>query len=362
MAERSQPRETFVLKVGQYDQPDRNRPATPNVPAVLPPLPEETKHDRLALANWLVDPANPLTARVTVNRIWQHHFGVGLVKTTEDFGVQGERPSHGELLDWLALELIRSGWNVKHLHRLIVTSSAYRQLSRVTPELRERDPTNRLLARGPRFRMTSFAIRDQALMLAGLLVEKTGGAPVQPYQPPGVWDDFSLGKIKYQRDTGEKLYRRSLYTFWRRSVAPTTFFDTASRLVCDVRTHRTNTPLHALTTLNDPAYVEAARLFAERMMTRRRRVARRAPNLGLPHGNFPPPDGKRIGRPAAGLRAGEGTFRKRTRCSERVARRRRDESQRTIAAGRTCRVYFSCQHALEPRRNPHAGVIRHGFQ
>ena len=266
MSQRSQPRETFVLKVGQYDQPDRNRPASPNTPAVLPLLPEDKSHDRLALAQWLVDPAHPLTARVTVNRIWQHHFGTGLVKTTEDFGVQGERPSHPELLDWLAVHFIESGWNVKQLHKLIVMSATYQQSSAMTPDLRERDPANRLLARGPRFRLSSFAIRDQALSLAGILVEKVGGEPVKPYQPPGVWDDFSLGKIKYQRDTGEKLYRRSLYTFWRRSVAPTTLFDTANRLVCDVRPRRTNTPLHALTTLNDEAFVEAARLFAERMM------------------------------------------------------------------------------------------------
>ena len=267
MAERSQPREAFVLKVGQYDQPDRNRPASPAVPSVLLPLPETEPPNRLDLAKWLVNPEHPLTARVTVNRIWQQHFGTGLVKTTEDFGVQGARPSHPELLDWLALEFIRSGWDVKHLHRLIVTSATYRQSSQVTPHLRERDPQNRLLARGPRFRLSSFAIRDQALALAGLLVEQVGGPPVKPYQPPGVWDDFSLGKIKYQRDTGESLYRRSIYTFWRRSVAPTTLFDAANRLVCDVRPRRTNTPLHALTTLNDEAYVEAARLFAERMMT-----------------------------------------------------------------------------------------------
>jgi hypothetical protein len=277
MSERAQPRETFVLKVGQYDQPDKARPVTPGVPACLPPLaafagPNQgtdaprSPASRLDLAKWVVDPAHPLTARVTVNRLWQHHFGTGLVKTTEDFGVQGEPPSHRELLDWLAVELVRSGWDVKHLQRLIVTSSTYRQSSRVTPELAQRDPENRLLARGPRLRMSSFAIRDQALALAGLIVGGMGGPPVQPYQPEGVWEDFSLGQIKYQRDTGEKLYRRSLYTFWRRSVGPTMLFDTADRLVCTVRPRRTNTPLHALTLLNDITFVEAARMFAERIM------------------------------------------------------------------------------------------------
>jgi len=239
---------------------------SPEVPSCLRPLPKDAPHNRLALARWLVDPANPLTSRVTVNRFWQQFFGQGLVKTPEDFGSQGEPPSHPQLLDWLATEFLARGWDVKAMHRLIVTSATYRQSSSVTPELLEQDPYNRLLARGPRFRLSSMALRDQALALSGLLVDKVGGPPVKPYQPAGVWLDFSLGQIDYVQDHGEALYRRSLYTFWRRSVAPTMLFDVASRQVCTVRPSRTNSPLHSLTLLNDITYVEAARQFAARVM------------------------------------------------------------------------------------------------
>ncbi len=225
------------------------------------------KKDRLALAKWLFAPEHPLTARVTVNRQWQQFFGVGIVKTAEDFGVQGERPSHQELLDWLAVTFRENGWNVKAMHRLIVTSAAYRQSSRVTPETFERDPENRLVARGPRYRLPAFVLRDQALFASGLLVEKLGGPSVKPYQPSGVWEEATFGQIKYEQDHGEALYRRSLYTFWRRIVGPTEFFDTASRQYCTVRTSRTNTPLHALLTLNDPTFIEAARGLAQRIMT-----------------------------------------------------------------------------------------------
>jgi hypothetical protein len=221
---------------------------------------------RLGLAQWLMSPENPLTARVTVNRYWQMLFGAGLVRTPEDFGVQGERPTHPELLDWLATEFVRLKWDVKAMLRLMVTSATYRQTSKVNMRLLEKDPANRLLARGPRFRLPSWMLRDQALALSGLLVEKIGGPPVKPYQPEGVWEDFSYGKIAYQQDHGEALYRRSLYVFWRRSVAPTTLFDTAARRVCTVHVARTNTPLHALTLLNDVTFVEAARLFAERVL------------------------------------------------------------------------------------------------
>jgi hypothetical protein len=237
------------------------------VPAVLNPLPTGgATNDRLALARWLFDPANPLTARVTVNRIWQHHFGLGIVKTVDDFGTQGERPVHPELLDWLAVQFRESGWDLKAMHRLIVTRRAYCQSSRVTMERHERDPDNRLIARGPRMRLASPVIRDQALAASGLLVEKLGGPPVKPYQPPGIWEEATFGIIKYQQDHGDALYRRSLYTFWRRIVGPTEFFDTASRSVCTVKPSRTNTPLHALTTLNDTTYVEAARALAQRVM------------------------------------------------------------------------------------------------
>ncbi|MCC6417899.1 MAG: PSD1 domain-containing protein [Gemmataceae bacterium] len=263
MEERPQPRDTFVLLRGQYDR--HGAKVGPDVPACLPPLPQGAPKNRLGLARWLVDRANPLTARVAVNRSWQTFFGTGLVKTAEDFGSQGESPTHPELLDWLAVEFMRD-WNVKRIHRLIVTSATYRQASKVTKEVLERDPDNRLLARGPRGRLTSFALRDQALALSGLLAERRGGPPVRPYQPPGIWEEFSFGFIKYVQDRGESLYRRSLYTFWRRSVGPTNLFDTSPRQICTVRLPRTNTPLHALVMMNDTTFVEAARVWAERLM------------------------------------------------------------------------------------------------
>jgi hypothetical protein len=266
MREMDQPRDTYLLVRGIYNQPDKNQSIKPGVPTSLASLAKPERVNRLDLARWLTDHDHPLTARVTVNRYWQHFFGTGLVKTTEDFGVQGERPAHPALLDWLATEFVRSGWNVKHLHRLIVTSGAYRQSSVITPELLERDPQNRLIARGPRHRMSAQAIRDQALAISGQLWARMGGPPVRPYQPPGVWSDFSYGKIVYKQDNGEALYRRSLYTFWRRSVKPAMFFDNPARRVCSVRPHRTNTPMHALNLLNDTTYVEAARCFAEQLL------------------------------------------------------------------------------------------------
>jgi hypothetical protein len=268
MRDTDKPRDTYLLVRGVYNKPDKSQAIRPGVPASFTRLDGLAKRraNRLDLARWLTDPNHPLTARVTVNRYWQHFFGTGLVKTTEDFGVQGEQPEHLGLLDWLATEFVQSGWNVKHLHRLIVTSAAYRQSSALTPELLERDPQNRLMARGPRLRMSAQAIRDQALALAGLLVERLGGPPVKPYQPPNVWADFSFGRIVYKRDDGESLYRRSLYTFWRRSVKPAMFFDNPARRVCSVLPNRTNTPMQALNLLNDTTYVEAARCFAEQLL------------------------------------------------------------------------------------------------
>jgi hypothetical protein len=266
MKDRATNREAYVLIRGSWDNPDKSERLQPSTPSCLPALPKDSPKNRLALANWLVSPKNPLTARVTVNRFWQQLFGQGLVKTTEDFGSQGERPTHPKLLDWLAVEFVKSKWNTKALFKLIVMSATYQQSSKTTPQQKERDRFNYLLARGARFRMTAHAIRDQALGFGGLLVEKIGGPPVRPYQPAGIWSDLSLGKIKYQRDSGESLYRRSIYTFWRRSVAPTSFFDVASRQVCKVRPSRTNTPLHALVLLNDTTYVEAARKMAERLI------------------------------------------------------------------------------------------------
>ena len=266
MRDRPQSRESYVLIRGSWDNPDKSALLQPTTLSCLPAVPEGSPTNRLTLAKWLVAKNNPLTARVTVNRFWQQLFGQGLVTTTEDFGSQGERPTHPELLDWLAAEFVRSNWNTKALIKLIVMSETYQQSSASTAAQLEHDRFNFLLARGSRFRLTAHAIRDQALSLSSLLVEKLGGPPVLPYQPDGVWFDLSLGKTKYQRDTGENLYRRSLYTFWRRSVAPTTFFDVASRQVCKLRPSRTNTPLHALTLLNDTTYVEAGRKLAERVI------------------------------------------------------------------------------------------------
>ncbi|HTM48939.1 MAG TPA: DUF1553 domain-containing protein [Bryobacteraceae bacterium] len=265
MQERPQPRETFLLVRGAYDKPGEK--VTRGLPAVLPPLPAGVPNDRLGLAKWLVSPSNPLTARVFVNRLWQMYFGVGIVKTVEDFGSQGEWPTNPELLDWLATEFMRTGWDIKALVRTIVTSSTYRQASAVSHEMQQRDPENRLLARGPRFRLPAEIVRDQALAISGLLVEKLGGPSVKPYQPAGLWKELSGDD--YEQDKGENLYRRSLYTFWKRAVPPPSMmtFDSAGREACVVRETRTNTPLQALTLMNDVTYLEAARVMAQRMMT-----------------------------------------------------------------------------------------------
>ena len=265
MDEREEPRETFILARGTYNKPTGEQ-ITVALPAFLPPMPAESPNNRLGLAEWLVTDEHPLTARVTVNRFWQAFFGTGLVKTAEDFGVQSEKPSHPRLLDWLAVEFRESGWDVKALHRLIVTSATYRQDSRVTPELLERDPENRLLARGVRRRLPSWMMRDQALAVSGLMVDEMGGPSVKPYQPAGIWEEATFGKTRYEQDHGDALYRRTLYTFWRRIVGPTMLFDNSSRQTCSVSAPLTNTPLHALTTLNDITYVEAARVMAERVM------------------------------------------------------------------------------------------------
>ena len=267
--ELEKPRPAWVLTRGQYDQ--HGEPVGPGVPAVLPPLPASDTTNRLTFAKWLVDPQHPLTARVTVNRLWQQFFGTGLVKTSEDFGNKGEWPSHPELLDWLATEFVRTGWDVKGFVRMIVTSSAYRQDSRVTPELFGKDPENRLLARGPRLRLDAEVLRDNALFTSGLLVERAGGRGVRPYQPPGIWEAVGYtisDTAKYAQDKGDALWRRSLYTFWKRTAPPPSFttFDAPSREQCRVRRERTNTPLQALVTMNDPQYFEAARHLGWRML------------------------------------------------------------------------------------------------
>jgi hypothetical protein len=270
MEEMEKPRDTFVLGRGDY----RNHleKVTAAVPSALPPLPDGAPRNRLGLAQWLVDPAHPLTARVAVNRYWQMYFGAGLVKTAEDFGSQGEAPSHPELLDWLATEFIRSGWDVRAMQRLIVTSAAYRQSSRVSGELLEKDPENRLLARGPRFRLPAEMVRDNALAIGGLLNERIGGPSVFPYQPKGLWEETAYGDVfsaqTYSPGSGPDLYRRSMYSFWKRTSPPPSLntFDAPDREKCTARRTRTNTPLQALVLMNDPAYVEAARALAQRMI------------------------------------------------------------------------------------------------
>ncbi|HEY3937297.1 MAG TPA: DUF1553 domain-containing protein [Bryobacteraceae bacterium] len=271
MAEMAKPRATFILKRGDYRMPLDQ--VTPNTPAVLPPLPADAPRNRLSLAKWIVDPANPLAARVAVNHFWQMYFGVGIVKTSEDFGSQGDPPSNQELLDWLATEFISTHWDVKAMQRLIVTSAVYRQSSRVTPELLERDPENRLMARGPRFRLAAEMIRDNALSVSGLLNDKLGGPSVFPYQPKGLWEEMAFGgdfsAQKYEQSHGADLYRRSLYTFIKRSVpAPgLNTFDAPDREKCSARRTITNTPLQALLLMDDPTYLEAARALAQRDLT-----------------------------------------------------------------------------------------------
>ena len=267
--EMEKPREAFMLKRGEYDH--RTDQVERAVPAVLPPLPSSPTTNRLDFARWLVSPEHPLTSRVIVNRFWQQFFGTGLVKTSGDFGAQGEWPSHPELLDWLASEFMQSGWDVKHMLRLMVTSATYRQSSVLTPEVAQRDPQNRLLARGARFRLDAEEIRDNALYVSGLMVETMGGRSVKPYQPPGIWEAVGYtasNTAKFTRDRGDALYRRSLYTFWKRTAPPPYFttFDAPSREKYCVRRECTDTPLQALVVMNDPAYVEAARHLGERMI------------------------------------------------------------------------------------------------
>ena len=268
MEERDSPRETFVLVRGAYDKPGEK--VTGGVPAMLPPLPQGYPNNRFGFARWVADPSNPLTARVAVNRYWQMYFGSGLVRTVEDFGSQGEWPTHPELLDWLATEFVRTGWDVKAMQKLIVTSATYRQSSKAPAELVQKDPENRLLGRAPRLRLPAGVIRDQALAISGLLVEEIGGPSVKPYQPAGLWKELS-GQ-DYVQDKGDKLYRRSLYTFWKRSSPPPSLmnFDAAGRETCVVRETRTNTPLQALDLMNDVTYLEASRKLAERLMKERR--------------------------------------------------------------------------------------------
>ncbi|MCA9071707.1 MAG: DUF1553 domain-containing protein, partial [Planctomycetaceae bacterium] len=269
MRDMPQPRATHVLNRGQYNEPTEQVAA--GVPAIFPAMPKGVSSNRLGLAKWLVDPKHPLTARVAVNRYWQRIFGRGLVKTSEDFGIQGELPSHPELLDWLALEFIRSGWDIKHMQRLIVTSATYRQSSHVGRDNYQQDPENRMLARGPRMRLDAEEIRDSALFVSGLMVERLGGKSVYPYQPKGLWLELNNRpgySQAYPQGTGEDLYRRGLYTFWKRT-APSPMLkllDAPEREFCTLHRSRTNTPSQALLLLNGPQFVEAARKLAERLL------------------------------------------------------------------------------------------------
>lgn len=269
MEDRKESRQAHVLERGEYTE--KREPVSSAVPTWIAPLPDDAPNNRLGLAQWLVSPENPLPARVTVNRFWQHHFGTGLVLTAEDFGIQGEQPSHPALLDWLAIHFMETGWDIKRFHKLILLSSTYQQSSEVPAEKLSADPDNRLLARGPRFRLDAEVIRDSALAMSGLLVKTVGGKSVRPYQPAGLWKPVGFGGSNtsvFTQDSGPKLYRRSMYTFWKRTSPPPSMatFDAPDRETCQVRRARTNTPLQSLVLMNDIQFIEAARKLAERIM------------------------------------------------------------------------------------------------
>jgi hypothetical protein len=264
MSERKEPRDTHVLIRGVWDK--KGDVVKQGVPTSIAPWPTGVTRDRLGLAKWLTSPENPLTARVFVNHVWQMFFGAGIVRTPDDFGLQGQRPTHPELLDWLAADFTEHGWDIKHLIRRIVTSATYRQDSRASAELIARDPQNRLLARGPRFRLPAWMVRDAALVSSGLFNPALGGPPVRPHQPEGVWEEIFMGRFTYEPSQGAAQYRRTLYAFWRRSIAPTFLFDSAQRRVCEVGMTRTNTPLQALTLLNDQTMMESSVALAKTML------------------------------------------------------------------------------------------------
>ena len=262
-------RKTYVLMRGQYNTPDKEKEIPPGTPAFLPAMGEEDSTNRLGMARWLMSKDHPLTARVTVNRYWQTLFGSGIVTTPGDFGSQGAWPSHPDLLDWLASDFRDNGWNVKRTLKQMVMSASYRQSSNFRSDLAEKDPANVLMARAPRFRILGEFVRDNALKASGLLVKNFGGPGVKPYQPPGLWNEVSLsGGRRFVADKGDKLYRRSLYTYWRRSSPQPALmaFDTPTREKCVLQRQRTNTPMQALVTLNDIQFVEAARHFAKRIL------------------------------------------------------------------------------------------------
>jgi len=265
MQEKNSEAMAYVLYRGEYDK--RRDPVKPTTPASLPPMPPGVPKTRLGLAEWLLRPDHPLTARVTVNRFWQELFGNGIVRTAGDFGIAGELPTHPELLDWLAVEFRESGWDVRKFFKMMVMSATYRQAAVNIPEKLEKDAQNRNLSRGPRYRMDAEMVRDNALAVSDLLVRQLGGPSVRPYQPEGVWEAVAMigsDTRDYKRDSGANLYRRSMYTFWKRAAPPASMeiFNAPNRETCAVRRERTNTPLQALVTLNDPQFVEAARHLA----------------------------------------------------------------------------------------------------
>jgi hypothetical protein len=311
MAEMEKPRPTFILRRGAYDQPGEAVSAV--TPAALPRFPADLPQNRLGLARWLVSPGHPLTARVTVNRFWQSFFGHGLVRTPGDFGSQGEWPTHPELLDWLATEFVESGWDVKALVRRMVLSATYRQDSRTTAEAVAADPENRWLARGTRFRLSAEAIRDQALALSGLLAGRVGGPSVKPYHPPGLYEQVVAGSSAstYEQDQGESLYRRTLYTYWKRSVPNPSLllFDMPFRETCTVRRSRTTTPLQALNLLNDPTYVEAARALAQRILREGGETAQARLSAGFRWVTARSPKPAELAVLLSGLRRTESSFR-----------------------------------------------------
>ena len=269
MGDRGDMRKTYLLMRGHYEHPNKEEEIKPGVPAFLPPLPEGAPANRLGLAQWLTRPDHPLTSRVAVNRYWSLLFGKGIVKSVSDFGTQGAWPTHPELLDWLATDFVKNGWDIKRTFKQIVMSATYRQSSKLNRELYDRDPENQLLARGPRFRLQGEFVRDNALAVSDLLIDKAGGPGVRPYQPPGLWNEVSLsGNVRFRQDSGEGLYRKSMYTYWKRSApAPSmTIFDAPTREKCMVERPRTNTPLQALVTLNDPQFTEASRNLAQRII------------------------------------------------------------------------------------------------
>jgi hypothetical protein len=329
----------------------------PGVPAVLGDLPKGATANRLGMAQWLIREEHPLTSRVMINRLWGLFMGDGFVRTAEDFGLQGEMPSHPELLDWMAVDFIQSGWDIKRMVKAIVTSETYCQDPRIPSQHLEKDPLNRLLGRGPRFRLQGEFLRDQALFVSGLYYEKIGGPSVKPYQPPNIWEDVALDTnlSKYVQDKGEKLFRRSMYTYWKRSSPhPTmTTFDAPSREKCTATRPRTNTPLQALITLNEPQFVEAARAFAQRIL-------KEADHLRLSCRALPRTQTGRDHRAGGTCPQAKGTIWRRQKEGGRTAQDRGEPPGWNHRSGRTRVMDDPCQHAVQPGRIPDPQLIRFG--